>query len=207
MTADFTRETHNSAIALTSAIWASLPCRTPAPTTRRRSSLENPSSRISAMASQSPAAMCARKRSPAWLAAFSSRGVGRLSSSNLASAASMSVSSNMSQRLSTSPSIAKTSIIRSSNSNPSCEVPHADCVMTAPRSFSRCTASIRPRIFCVISHAARVVSARSLAPLPTSCRWSTHSRALAGSSWLSNSANARVISDHVCAYSAASPAI
>ena len=36
------------------------------------------------MASQSPAAKCAKKRSPTWLAAFSSRGTGRLSSSNLA---------------------------------------------------------------------------------------------------------------------------
>ena len=51
---------------------------------------------ISAMASQSRAAKHSQKRSYARLAAFSSRGVGRLSSSNLASAASRSASSNSS---------------------------------------------------------------------------------------------------------------
>ena len=50
--------------------------------------------------SQSRAAKCVHKRSSARLAAFSSRGAGRLSSSKRASAASMSASSNISQRLS-----------------------------------------------------------------------------------------------------------
>ena len=56
------------------------------------------------MASQSRAAKYALKRSSTWLAAFSSRGAGRLSSSNLASAASRSASSKISQRLIRSPS-------------------------------------------------------------------------------------------------------
>ena len=45
------------------AISASRPCRTPAFTTRRRSSVEMSSANISAMASQSRAAKCAKKRS------------------------------------------------------------------------------------------------------------------------------------------------
>ena len=60
-----------------------------------------------------------------WLAAFSSRGAGRLSSSNLASAASRSASSNSSQRLIRSPSTVRRSISRHSASKPSCEVPCA----------------------------------------------------------------------------------
>ena len=48
------------------------------------------------MASQSRAAKCARKRSATWLAAFSSRRAGWFSSSNRASAASMSASSKTS---------------------------------------------------------------------------------------------------------------
>ena len=81
------------------------------------------SASISAMASQSRAAKCARKRSYTRLAAFSSRGAGRLSSSNLASAASRSASSNSSQRLIRSPSTVKMLISRHSASKPSCEVP------------------------------------------------------------------------------------
>ena len=83
-----------------------------------------------------------QKRSATWLAAFSSRGAGRLSSSNLASAASRSASSKTSQRLIRSPSTVKMLIIRHSASKPSCEVPCATWVTTAPRSLSRCTASI-----------------------------------------------------------------
>ena len=78
---------------------------------------------ISAMASQSRAAKCAQKRSSTRLAAFSSRGAGRLSSSNRASAASRSASSNSSQRLIRSPSTVKRLISRHSASKPSCEVP------------------------------------------------------------------------------------
>ena len=66
----------------------------------------------------------------------------RLSSSNLASAASRSASSKISQRLIRSPSTVRMSIIRHSASKPSCEVPCAAWVTTAPRSLSRCTASM-----------------------------------------------------------------
>ena len=62
------------------------------------------------MASQSRAAKHAWKHSTARLAAFSSRGAGRLSSSNRASAASMSASSNISQRLIRSPSTVRRAI-------------------------------------------------------------------------------------------------
>ena len=83
-----------------------------------------------------------QERSFTWLAAFSSCGAGRLSSSNLASAASRSASSNSSQRLIRSPSTVKRLISRHSASKPSCEVPRATWVTTAPRSLSRCTASM-----------------------------------------------------------------
>ena len=66
------------------------------------------------------------KRSYTRLAAFSSRGAGRLSSSNRASAASRSASSKSSQRLIRSPSTVEKSIIRHSASKPSCEVPLSD---------------------------------------------------------------------------------
>ena len=70
MTVDVTFVIHRSAMARMSAIWASRPCRIPAPTTRRRSSVEKLSASISAMASQSPAAKCARKRSALGLPRF-----------------------------------------------------------------------------------------------------------------------------------------
>ncbi len=98
MTVEVTFVAQTSATARMSAIWASRPCRIPAPTTRRRSSLDKLSARISAIASQPPAAKCARNRSATWLAAFSSRGACGCNSSNRASAASRSVSSNSSQR-------------------------------------------------------------------------------------------------------------
>ena len=59
------------------------------------------------------------------LAAFSNRGVGRLSCSNPAIAASRSASSNTSVRLIISPSIAKTAISRHSACKPVLEVPCA----------------------------------------------------------------------------------
>ena len=68
--------------------------------------------------------------------------LGRLSSSNLASAASRSASSKSSQRLIRSPSTVRRSITRHSASKPSCEVPCAAWVTTAPKSLSRCTASM-----------------------------------------------------------------
>ena len=60
------------------AISASRPCRIPAFTTRRRSSSQMSSARISAIASQSRAAKCARRRSSTRVAAFSSRGAVRV---------------------------------------------------------------------------------------------------------------------------------
>ncbi len=67
----------------------------------------------------------------------------RLSSSKRASAASMSASSNSSQRLIRSPSTVRMSTPRHSASKPSCEVAYAARVKSAPRSLSRCTASMR----------------------------------------------------------------
>ena len=110
MTVDVMFVTPMSAIARMFAISASRPCRIPAFTTRRRSSVQMSSASISAMASQSRAAKYVQKRSSTRLAAFSSRGAGRLSSSNLASAASRSASSNNSQRLTRSPSTVRSSI-------------------------------------------------------------------------------------------------
>ena len=97
----------DSAMARKFAIWASRPCRMPPFTTRRRSSsrCRRPLSRPS-RPSRGPRSSV-HKRSHTWLAAFSSRGAGRLSSSNLASAASRSASSNSSQRLIRSPSIVR----------------------------------------------------------------------------------------------------
>ena len=94
------------------------------------------------MAAQSRAAKYAMKRSSTRLAAFSSRGAGGLSSSNLASAASRSASSKISQRLIRSPSTVRRSICRHSASKPSREVPCDAWVTTAPRLLSRCTASM-----------------------------------------------------------------
>ena len=79
-----------SAPARRSSITASRPRRRPALTTRRRSSIEMSSAITVAIASQSPAAMYAWQRASTRLAVFSRRGPGRLSSSNLASAASRS---------------------------------------------------------------------------------------------------------------------
>ena len=93
MTVDVMFVTPRSAMARMFAISASRPCRMPAFTTRRRSSVQMSSASISAMASQSRAAKYARKRSNTRLAAFSSRGIGGLSSSKRASAASRSASS------------------------------------------------------------------------------------------------------------------
>ena len=62
---------------------------------------------MSAIAAQSRAAKYAKKRSAAWLAAFSSRRVCACSSSKRASAASRSASSKISTRLSRSPSTVK----------------------------------------------------------------------------------------------------
>ena len=78
MTVDVTSLTPMSAIARKSAIVGISTVSDPAFTTRRRSSVEMSSASISAIASQSRAAKYACKRSSAWLAAFSSRGVWRL---------------------------------------------------------------------------------------------------------------------------------
>ena len=66
------------------------------------------------------------ERAFARLAAFSRCDVGRLSSSNLASAVSRSASSNSSERLNNSPSTASTWTSRHSASKPSCEIPRDD---------------------------------------------------------------------------------
>ena len=79
---------HSSATARMFSIEASRPSKIPVLTTRRRSSVVRLSARTCAIASQSRAAKCAMKRSATWPAAFSNRGVGRLSSSNRASAVS-----------------------------------------------------------------------------------------------------------------------
>ena len=64
-----------------------------------------------------------RTRSYTWLAAFSSRGACGCSSSKRASAASRSASSNSSNRQTRSPSNVKRATSRHSASKPSCEVP------------------------------------------------------------------------------------
>ena len=94
------------------------------------------------MAAQSRAAKYVQKRSYTRLAAFSSRGAGRLSSSNLASAASRSASSNSSTRLIRSPSTVDRLDLPPLGLEAPCEVPCAAWVTTAPRSLSRCTASM-----------------------------------------------------------------
>ena len=76
------------------------------------------------------------------LAAFPSRGTGRLSSSNLASAASRSTSSYSSTRLMRSPSNITRLIDCHSAMNPSSDRPQAAQVTTAPRSLIRWTVSI-----------------------------------------------------------------
>ena len=63
------------------------------------------------------------ERSYARVAAFSSRGVGRLSSSNLASAASRSASSKSSQRVISSPSTVTAGSPATRRRSPSREVP------------------------------------------------------------------------------------
>ena len=70
--------TPTSAIARMFAISASRPCRIPAFTTRRRSSLHMSSASISAIAVPVAGREVRQKRSHTWLAAFSSRGAGRL---------------------------------------------------------------------------------------------------------------------------------
>ena len=82
-------------------------------------------STLAPAASQSRAAKYAKKRSYTWLAAFSSRGAGWLSWSNRAIAASTSVSSNSSQRLTMSPSTVNRLTPRHSASKPSREIPCA----------------------------------------------------------------------------------
>ena len=143
MTVDVMSVTPRSAIARMFAISASRPCRTPAFTHRdgdRRWKCRRPVS-PPWRPSRGPRSTPGSAR-PTRLAAFSSRGAGRLSSSNLASAASRSASSKSSQRLIRSPSTVRSSTTRHSASKPSCEVPCAAWVKTAPRSLSRCTASM-----------------------------------------------------------------
>ena len=177
-------------------------------TTRRRSSKLMSSITICAMASHSRARNRSRKRPATWLAAFSNRGAGRLSSSNLASAASRSASSNVSLRLNRSPSIVTTSICNHSASKPSCEVPWVAVVMTAPRSLSRCTAAILVRTFGVSFHVARMYAIRSPGANEVPRRWSTltQSCVVAGSSRRLYLAWARAMTDHACGCAAASPA-
>ncbi len=102
------RLTPISASAENSAIMASRPFRISAPTTRRRSSRKTSSASI--FGHGVPVAgreVRLEALVGTWLAAFSSRGAGRLSSSNRASAASRSASSKISQRLIRSPSTVK----------------------------------------------------------------------------------------------------
>ena len=76
---DVTFVTPRSAAARRFAISASRPCRTPAFTTRRRSSLIMSSASISVDRVPVAGREVRQKRSSTWLAAFSSRGAGRLS--------------------------------------------------------------------------------------------------------------------------------
>ena len=72
------------------------------------------------------------------VAVFSSRGAGRLSWSNFASAASRSASSNSSTRVIRSPSTIMMSTVRHSASKPSRGIPFPQWrLKTAPRSLSR----------------------------------------------------------------------
>ena len=96
-----------------------------------------------------------------WLAAFSSRGAAVLSSSNLASAASMSASSKSSQRLIRSPSTVRTGSSRHSASKPSCEVPCAAWVTTAAEVAQPMHGLDVDARSGVRSHAARTYAFRS----------------------------------------------
>ena len=122
---------------------ASRPRKTPAFTTRRRSSCTD--TRRRAIRPSRPVAGCEgvpKSVRSTWLAAFSSRRACGCSSSKRASAASRSASSNSSTAADQVAFDGERLIIRHSASKPSCEVPFSAWVTTAPSSLSRCTASM-----------------------------------------------------------------
>src|SRR4029077_17642315 len=100
------------------------------------------------------------------------------------------------------------SINRTSTSAPSCEVAYPAWGTTAPRSFNRCTASMRLLVVGARSHAARMLAVRLSASLASSRRWETaaQSGVVGASSRRLSATNTRDTRDQVRAWPASSPA-
>ena len=107
-----------------------------------------------------------------------------------------------------SPSTVKSVICRHSASKSSCEVPCDACVTTAPTSFSRCTDSMNMWSSGVRSHVARTYAVIPSAFNVVRSRWSIieESGVIGNLAFRLAAALPREITDHVCAWAAASPA-